>query len=741
MRFLSRAFVALITVGGISLLDCGNNLPKLNAEKWGCFGRANDVINGMSVVIAGPGLVGTKCADANVVQADLIKACKDNCEEKFRQYGLFSDFPFFVHFIQGCSIDGTAPIANPPCKDPPPVIEDMNGGPSDARIAIDSSKSTATMSINNQAAKTTVSGFIDLTFGTSTCASNCNLRISTIQLSAASFALGNDNVHDVILENEGVADGNWTSNGIAFTIPMNSLRIVVAFGVNNNIGSEALLNSANVHGTLARDYSSFTLSGPFDDGKGNKVTLDLVGTPSGLPPHADFQPKGDIECNAPGVANVTFSSAGSTDPDNDIVTRGWFVDTVLVSGGNNPAPITYTASLTLGSHSIEAVAMDARFAARSDRKNINVVDTNPPTLTASVAPDCLWPPNHKFVLYELGNGISASATDVCDSSPTITISNVVSNQPTLGGGSGNTDPEVKFGNGGLCVRSERDGTVQGDRLYTVTVKATDASNNTVFKDVVIRVPRDQGHAHNCPLVDLSRVVDDSDPRCSENIQVQQVQQQQQQLSPPPLPNDGGKKDKENGKGGCSVSDDNGVDGVWVFAAFACAAMLGRRRRRVAWPFIFVLGCNSNSASIPNKPLSGSVQGNSFTLVGGTATWSKDHSRLNVMLADYATQCGLAAPAPQNGRSYTEVGITFPAAKATSGTYAINTSAMADSQDVGVTVTTYASGEGGKIDQATTLIQSGNAQISQISSTTLAGGIALSQGATSLAGTFSVNVCP
>jgi hypothetical protein len=44
-------------------------------------------------------------------------------------------------------------------------------------------------------------------------------------------------------------------------------------------------------------------------------------------------------------------------------------------------------------------------------------DTTPPTVSCSVARSSLWPPDHNLV----NVGLSVSATDNCDNTPTITV--------------------------------------------------------------------------------------------------------------------------------------------------------------------------------------------------------------------------------------------------------------------------------------------------------------------------------
>lgn len=53
------------------------------------------------------------------------------------------------------------------------------------------------------------------------------------------------------------------------------------------------------------------------------------------------------------------------------------------------------------------------------------------------------------------------------------------------------------------------------RHYTIRVRATDGSSNVTEKDIVVTVPHDQSQL-SCPNVPKDRLVEDTDPRCTEN---------------------------------------------------------------------------------------------------------------------------------------------------------------------------------------------------------------------------------
>jgi hypothetical protein len=129
---------------------------------------------------------------------------------------------------------------------------------------------------------------------------------------------------------------------------------------------------------------------------------------------------------------------------------------------------------------------------------VTVTDTVSPMIASTVAsPDTLWPPNHKLVPVSL----SASATDNCDPSPSCRIVSVTANEPVLGPGSGNTDPDwvitdpgpkVSPAMLGVELRAERAGGGTG-RVYRIDTTCADTSGNTTAGATTVTVPHDQGH--------------------------------------------------------------------------------------------------------------------------------------------------------------------------------------------------------------------------------------------------------
>ena len=180
---------------------------------------------------------------------------------------------------------------------------------------------------------------------------------------------------------------------------------------------------------------------------------------------------------------------------------------VLRTKGCGSSAITHELSIDLDYSAVN------EWAAGVKRLGVIEPDTEPPHVSASVSPSCLWPPNHSMVLFSPTAGLTVSVTDECDPAPAWTIIDVTSSQPPLGGGSGDTAPDVAWGSSSFCARSERDGMTGTARVYTVTIAARDASGNVAQAIATVSAAHDQSAP--CPSVDPSRVVADGDTRCTQ----------------------------------------------------------------------------------------------------------------------------------------------------------------------------------------------------------------------------------
>lgn len=155
------------------------------------------------------------------------------------------------------------------------------------------------------------------------------------------------------------------------------------------------------------------------------------------------------------------------------------------------------STFPLGSDPFTCVATDGSSNSSSCSSKVTVVDTTPPVINSIVPnPSTLWPPNHNLVPVS----ITAKATDVCDAAPKCQIVSVTSNEPILGPGSGNTNPDWVIGASGpkaspavldVQLRAERAGGGTG-RVYVLNVSCADASGNAALGSTTVTVAHDPG---------------------------------------------------------------------------------------------------------------------------------------------------------------------------------------------------------------------------------------------------------
>ena len=165
---------------------------------------------------------------------------------------------------------------------------------------------------------------------------------------------------------------------------------------------------------------------------------------------------------------------------------------VVNNGTASTAPITVTQIPTpgtlingTGTSTITLTATDIAGNASSCTFNVTRVDETPPVIAnASADPSVLTPPNHKMRKVN----VKYNATDNCGT--VTTVLSVSSNEPETGLGSGDSGPDWEIvDRHTVRLRAERSGAGNG-RVYTITITATDASNNVSTQSVTVLVPHD-----------------------------------------------------------------------------------------------------------------------------------------------------------------------------------------------------------------------------------------------------------
>jgi hypothetical protein len=156
------------------------------------------------------------------------------------------------------------------------------------------------------------------------------------------------------------------------------------------------------------------------------------------------------------VANASVDD-GSFDPDGDPIT--------ITQSPAGPYPKGVTPVLL--------TVTDPRGATTQCTATVTVVDTTAPVVTSSLAVTQLSPPDHSLI----NVGLTASATDNCDSSLTLVVRVFGDENDEEATEDGNFSPDAKnIGVGTLRLRAERNGLKDG-RVYLVVVSATDSSGN------------------------------------------------------------------------------------------------------------------------------------------------------------------------------------------------------------------------------------------------------------------------
>jgi len=192
---------------------------------------------------------------------------------------------------------------------------------------------------------------------------------------------------------------------------------------------------------------------------------------------------------------LTVAAPGVLGNDSDI--DGDALTAVLVSGTahgtlalNADGSFSYTpAAHYAGSDSFTYRAFDGTDHSNTVTVSITILDTEPPSILASLATSLLWPPDHDLV----NVGFTFTATDNSPGTVTTSVA-VFSNEDDVTSAGGDQSPDAKaIASGTLRLRAERNASGNG-RVYLVRVTATDAFSNTSHQCVAAVVPKSQSAA-------------------------------------------------------------------------------------------------------------------------------------------------------------------------------------------------------------------------------------------------------
>ncbi len=253
---------------------------------------------------------------------------------------------------------------------------------------------------------------------------------------------------------------------------------------------DTLIYSWTCNTVVLSDTDTVTPDGFFANGQTEQCRLDATDLAACSPdadlvqvtvvdtmdPDLTVPPDVTAECASPGGTAVSIGGAFATDACDDFVQISNDAPALFPLG---VTPVTWTATDDDG-NTITKIQL------------VTIEDTTPPVVSATLAPDSLWPPNHRL------HAVAATiqVTDVCDPAPTVVLASAVSSEPDNGIGDGNTNDDIQGADIGtddrdLELRAERDGRGPG-RTYTVAYTASDASGNQASAEDDVRVAHDRG---------------------------------------------------------------------------------------------------------------------------------------------------------------------------------------------------------------------------------------------------------
>ncbi len=250
----------------------------------------------------------------------------------------------------------------------------------------------------------------------------------------------------------------------------------------NGAHGTVTFNATSVSYTPAANYfgnDSFTYS--IGDGHGGSDSATVYVTVSNVN-DAPTASNDAYAMSQDTVLNVAAPGVLGNDSDIDGDTLTTLLGTNVAHGTlalNADGSFSYTPNAGYaGTDSFTYTAHDASAGSNTATVTIQIADTQPPSIVASVAVPTLWSPNNKMV----DVGLTVSATD---NTGTATTSVTVY--------SDEDDGATPDASGMLLLRAERAGTGDG-RFYLIRVTATDAYGNTSATCLTVTVPKSSSAA-------------------------------------------------------------------------------------------------------------------------------------------------------------------------------------------------------------------------------------------------------
>lgn len=228
--------------------------------------------------------------------------------------------------------------------------------PQDVQIAIDPASSTVCYEYFGEGWQSAVFGTIDMTLQPDCTSPVCRLTMSKIELSADDFVSNGHAISEVEIWGQTMTTALWT-NDDTFAVPYLSTNIYIGYKDNGEIGGRNDINTFPLSwGTLDPDYQRFCWQGAIVRGGFLTANFKLCGHPVARPPVPVLTPTGIFQQDSAEGAHITFSSAQSHDPDNDISNYMWSIDNHFEASNTN----SLATVLSVGEHVVAVTALDSR---------------------------------------------------------------------------------------------------------------------------------------------------------------------------------------------------------------------------------------------------------------------------------------------------------------------------------------------------------------------------------------------
>jgi Ca2+-binding RTX toxin-like protein len=312
---------------------------------------------------------------------------KDQCEDKCTAQGYAVQFPG-PELSDLDAIDCTIETATPtPFRCLPGSTSQglVSSEISQGEIRLDgTARVTVSIPIGNDVRGTaTGTGSFRYTIGD--CVANeCPMAFQSLDLTVPRFRVANDDVIETSadisanIQNDGYIFATWNRSTKEVRFDPNAFKLSVNFTVDDDHGSATIRSAQAVTGILDPDANTFSLNLPPLRQGDASVVVAVGGTFVNRPPKAAVSPAaGELECNGPDGATVTFDSAPSTDPENNLSKFYWTLDGTTKATGR-----TLAATLPLGAHTVELTVLDPQAALDMTTQSYTVVDRSVPTISA-----------------------------------------------------------------------------------------------------------------------------------------------------------------------------------------------------------------------------------------------------------------------------------------------------------------------------------------------------------------------